>query len=135
SGSDDGVQLVDEGDDLAAGVGDLLEDRLHPLLELTPVLRSGDHRGDVEGDDALVAQALWDVAVGDATGDALDDRGLADAGLTDQHGVVLRAAGEDLDDPADLVVPSDHGVELALAGQFREVAPEALEGLVGAFGI
>ncbi len=74
SGSDDGVELVDEGDDLPPGLRDLLEDGLHPLLELTPVLRSGDHRGDVEGDDALVAQTLGDVTVGDATGDALDRR-------------------------------------------------------------
>ncbi len=52
----------------------------------------------------------------DALGEALDDRGLADAGLADQHRVVLRAAAEDLDDAADLVVAADDRVELALLG-------------------
>ena len=43
--ADDGVQLVDEGDDLAVGVLDLLEHGLEPLLELAAVLRAGHHRG------------------------------------------------------------------------------------------
>ena len=38
--ADDGVQLVDEQDDLAGRVGDLLEDGLQPLLELAAVLRA-----------------------------------------------------------------------------------------------
>jgi hypothetical protein len=40
----DGVHLVDEGDDLTVGVGDLLQDRLEPLLELAAVLGPGEHR-------------------------------------------------------------------------------------------
>ena len=43
AGADDGVQLVDEGDDLALGVGDLLQHGLEPLLELAPVLGAGHH--------------------------------------------------------------------------------------------
>ena len=46
--ADDRVQLVDEGDDLAAGVLDLLEHGLEPLLELAAVLRARHHRGQVE---------------------------------------------------------------------------------------
>jgi hypothetical protein len=41
--------------------------------------------------------------VDDPLRQALDDRGLADAGLAEQHGVVLRAAAEDLHDALDLV--------------------------------
>ena len=44
AGTDDRVQFVDEGDDLALGVGDLLEHRLEPLLELAAVLGAGEHR-------------------------------------------------------------------------------------------
>src|SRR5690606_7306993 len=94
AGADHGVQLVDEGDDLAVAGLDLLEDGLEPLLELPAVLRPGHHRGKVEGDEPLVAQALGHVAVDDALGEALDDGGLADAGLTDGDGVVPRASRE-----------------------------------------
>ena len=112
----DGVHLVDEGDDLALGVGDLLEDGLQPLLELAPVLGAGHHRAQVEGHDAAVLEPLGDVALDDAAGQALDDGGLAHARLADEDGVVLGAAGEDLDDPADLLVAADDRVELAVAG-------------------
>src|SRR3954463_7258998 len=98
---------------LAPGALDLCEDGLQPLLELAAVLRAGQQRADVEADDATVAQGLRDVAGDDPLGQALDDRGLADARLADQDRVVLRAAREDLDDAANLVVAPDHRVELA----------------------
>src|SRR5690606_30533200 len=51
--------------------------------------------------------------VDDRLSDTVDDRGLTDAGLADQHGVVLRAAAEDLDRLLDLVASADHRVEFA----------------------
>ena len=110
--------------------GDLLQDGLQALLELAAVLGAGEQGADVEADDLAVAQGLGDVAGDDPLREALDDRGLADAGLADQDGVVLGAAGEDLDDAADLVVAADDRVELAVLGGLREVAPELLQRLV-----
>ena len=133
--ADDRVQLVDERDDLALGVGDLLEHGLEPLLELAAVLRAGDHRADVERDHALVAQALGHVAFDDAPREPFDDRGLADAGLADEHGVVLRAARQHLDDPADLLVAADDRIDLALARGLGEVAAVLLQRLVLLFGV
>ena len=91
-GADDRVQLVDEEDDLAGRVLDLLEHGLEPLLELAAVLRAGEQAADVERPDALPLQRLGYVAGDDALREALDDRRLADAGLADQDGVVLRPA-------------------------------------------
>ena len=133
--ADDRVQLVDEEDDLALGLGDLLEHGLQPVLELAAVLGARDEGAEVEGDHALVLERLGDVALDDALGEALDDRGLADARLADEHGVVLGAAREDLDDAAHLVVAADHGVELALAGELGQVAAVLLEGLVAVLGV
>ena len=129
------MQLVDEGDDLALGVGDLLQDSLEPLLELAPVLGAGDHRGQVERHEALVLQALGNVAFDDAPSQPLDDGGLAHPGLADEHRVVLGAPGEDLDDPTDLLVAADHGVELLAAGLLGQVPAVALQGLVGLLGL
>ena len=135
AGADDRVQLVDEQDDLALGVGDFLQDRLEPFLELAAVLRPGDERAHVERDDLLVLQPLGDVLPDDPLRQPFDDGGLADAGLADEDRVVLRAARQHLDDAADLFVAADHRIELALAGQLGEVAAVALERLVGGFGI
>ena len=92
AGADDRVQLVDEQDDLPGGVGDFLQHRLEPLLELAAVLGAGDQRAHVERDDLLVLQTLGHVLADDALGEAFDDGGLADAGLADEHRVVLGAA-------------------------------------------
>ena len=136
AGADDRVQLVDEHDDLALGVGDLLEHGLEPVLELAAVLGAGHHRAQVERDQrAGPCSALGHVAGDDPLGQALDDRGLADAGLADQHGVVLGAAAEDLDHAADLVVAADHRVELALGGGLGQVTAVALERLELVLGV
>ena len=78
----------------------------------------------------LFLQPFGHVAADDALGQPLDDGGLADAGLADEHRVVLGAAREHLDDAADLLVAADDRVELALARQLGQVAAVALERLV-----
>ena len=129
AGADDRVQLVDEEDDLPVRVLDLLEDGLEPLLELAAELRSGQQGADVERDQASALERLGHVAGDDALGEALDDRGLADAGVADQHRVVLGPPGEDLDDAADLLVAADHRVDLARLGVGGQVLAELLERL------
>ena len=85
AGADERVHLVDEQDDAALGRRDLLQHRLEALLELAAVFRAGDEGAHVEGEELLVLEAFRHVAVDDAQRQALDDRGLADAGLADQH--------------------------------------------------
>ena len=133
--ADDGVQLVDEQDDLPGRVGDLLEHGLEPLLELAAVLGAGDQRAHVQRDDALVLQPFGHVAAHDALRQPLDDGGLAHARLADEHRVVLGAPAEDLDDAADLLVAADDRVELAAARHLGQVAAVLLQRLVGAFRV
>ncbi|CAB4878427.1 unannotated protein [freshwater metagenome] len=135
AGSDQRVELVDEEDDLAACLLDLLEHALEAVLEFAAVLRPGDHRPEIERDHAAVAQRLGDVTGDDALGEALDDRRLADARLADQDRVVLRAAREHLDDPADLVVAADHGIEAVLSSVLGQIHAEALERLEALLGV
>ena len=71
AGPDHGVELVDEQDDLSLRVGDLLQHRLQPLLELAAVLGAGDQRSHVECDDPLVLEPLGNVAAFDAAAPGL----------------------------------------------------------------
>ncbi len=130
AGADDRVQLVDERDHLAAGVLDLLQHGLEPLLELTAVLRARHHRGQVQREQPPALQRVRDVARDDPLGEPLDDGGLADARLTDQHGVVLGPARQHLDHAPDLGVTTDDRVELAVLGGRGEVDGVLLEALV-----
>ena len=124
------MQLVDEEHDAALGGLDLREERLEPILELPAVLRAGDHRTDVEREHALVLETLRHVAGRDAQRDPLGDRGLADAGLPDQDGVVLGPSGEHVEGASDLVVATDHRIELADPRELGEVARIAPERVV-----
>ena len=139
AGADQRVQLVDEHDDLAFRRPDLGEDGFQPFLELAAIFRAGDQGAQIERDQPLVPQPFGRVAIDDPLGEALGDGGLADAGLADQHGVVLGAPGEHLDRAPDFLVAPDHGVELAGArrlGQVLGVFGECVEpGLrIGAVG-
>ena len=126
--ADEVVQLVDEQDDVAA-LGDLLHHLLEALLELAAVLRPGHEGREVQRVDLLVLEQVRHLVARDALGEALDDGGLADAGLADEHRVVLRAAREDLHHALDLVLAADDRVELAIGGQLGQVAPELLQQL------
>ncbi len=111
AGAHQGVQLVDEQHDVAARA-DLLEHLLQALLEVAAVPAPGHQRTEVEGVELLALERLGHVVGHDALGQALDDGGLAHAGLADEHRVVLGAAAQDLHDPLDLLLAPDDGIEL-----------------------
>ncbi len=51
-------------------------------------------------------------------------RFLADAGLADQHRIILGSTAENLDDAIDFAVAADEWVELAVHGGLGQVAGE-----------
>ena len=111
-----------------------LSTRLQPLLELAAIFRAGDQRAHVERQQLLVLQALRHVAIDDAQRQALGDRGLADAGLADQHRIVLGAPRQHLDGAADFLVAADDRVELAVARVLGQVAGVFLQRVVLVLG-
>src|ERR1051325_8240592 len=120
-GADQGVDLIDEDDDVRV-LFQLLDDALEALLELAAVLRAGHDEREVEGEDALVRDEERDVAVHDALGEAFHDGRLADARLAEEDGVVFRAAGEDLDDALHFLFPADQRIELLLVRHLGQIA-------------
>ncbi len=134
AGADQRVHLVDEQDDAAFGSLDLVEHALQALLELAAIFGAGNQRAHVEGEQLLALQAFRHVAIDDAQRQPLGDRGLADAGLADQHGIVLGAPRQHLDGAADFLVAADDRVELALAGVRRQVAGIFLERVILVLG-
>ena len=133
--TDDGVDLVDEGHDLALGLLDFFEDCLQALLKFTAVLCACDHGAQVQADEGLAAQGFGHVAGNHALCQAFHDGGLTDAGLTNQNGVVLGSAGEHLHDAANLRVAADDRVKLACAGNGGQVGAVLFESLEGALGV
>src|SRR6185312_5315795 len=128
--TDQRVRLVDEQDDRLGRGLHLVDDLAQAVLELALHAGAGLQQADIERAQADLAQAGRHVAGGDAQREALDDRGLADAGLAGEDRVVLPAPHQDVDDLTDLLVAPDDRVDLALARLFREVDREALQRLL-----
>src|ERR1700677_4067962 len=129
------MQFVDKEYDPALRAGDVLEYRLEPLFELSTILCTGDQRAHVERNDPFILEAFGDVAAHDALRQSFDDGRLADAGITDEHRVVLGAPREHLDDAANLFVAPNYRIEFAALRFERQIATVSLERFVRAFGI
>jgi hypothetical protein len=86
--ADERMQLIDEQDD----IGCRLQHGFEAFLEFTTVFCSREQRAEVEGEQASALERLRHVAFHDALCQTLDDGGLADAGLADQNGIILRPA-------------------------------------------
>jgi hypothetical protein len=117
------VQLVDEDDGVLI-LHQLFHDGLEPLFKLAAVFGAGHDEREVEAEDALVGEEAGHFAVGDALGEAFDDGRLAHAGLADEHGIVLGAAAENLDDALEFAVAADQRIELPVHGGLGQVAAE-----------
>ena len=109
---------VDEEDDVAR-LAHLGQDPLEALLELAAKLRAGDERPQVQRDDDVIDEALRYASLHDALGQTLRDRGLADARLADEQGVVLEPAAQHLDDLADLGIAPYHRIGARPRGRAR----------------
>ncbi len=134
AGADEGVHLINDKDHVGRTT-DLVHDLFEALLEFTAVLGACHQQTDVQGEDALVLKDVWNLALVDALGEPFGQGGLADAGFTDEDGVVLGPAAQDLNDPVDFVLSAHHRIKLAFGGELGQVAAEFIQGrgLGGAF--
>ncbi len=112
AGADEVVDLVDEEDRVVL----LLErfhDRLHALFEVAAVACAGEQCAEVERPDRRLPEVLGCGLLVDRLGEAFDDRGLADAGVTEEQRIVLPAPREDVDDALELGLAADQRIDLA----------------------
>ena len=112
------VQFVDEDDGVLI-LHQLLHDGLQPLFELAAIFGAGDDQRKIQRQDALVGQERRHVAIGDLLRKAFHNGRLADARLADQHGIVLGAAAQDLDDALQFVIAADQRIERSVHGGLR----------------
>ena len=121
AGTHQRVNLVDEQDDLAAGLRDFIDDSLEPFLKFSLIHGPGDECAHVERVDLLHLQVFGHVAAHDSLGKPLDNGGLSRTGLADEDGVVFGASAQDLQHTPDFIVTPDDRVEFSLTRTLIEV--------------
>ena len=108
---------------------------LQALLELTPEFCSCHKRAHIKRHDFLILYGLWHITREYSKRQPLCNGCFPDAGLTDEHRIVLCAPREHLEHAPDLVVPAYDRIKLAALGKFCEVAAVFFERLVFFFRI
>ena len=121
AGAHEGVDFVDEQQDVAVAGHNFLHNGFQAFLEFALILGTRDQGTHVERVDHLRFEVLGHVAVDDPVCDTLGDGGLADTRLSHEDRVVLGTPREDLQHAADLLVTADHRIEFARTGLFVEV--------------
>ncbi|EWC52565.1 hypothetical protein XAR_1867 [Xanthomonas citri pv. glycines str. 8ra] len=127
AGADHRVRLVDEQDDRMRALLDLVDDVLQPVLELALDAGAGLQQAHIQHMQFHPLQYVRHVLLGDAPGQPLDDRGLADAGFAGEDRIVLAPPHQDVDHLPDLAVAADHRVDLRIAGALGEVGGELVQ--------
>ena len=92
AGTYQGVNLVDEEDNLSVGVGHFLDDALQSLFELTFIFSTSYQCAHVERIELLVLQVLRYVATYDSFCKSFYDSGFTSTWLTDKDWVVFRSS-------------------------------------------
>ena len=124
--SDDCVNFINEQDDVVLLLQGL-DDRLHPLLKVTPVARAGEHGAHVQRVDPVASQDVGNVAGRDSLRQSLRDGGLAHPGLTQVHGIVLQSAAENLDCALQDVLTADERLQFPLPREGGQLGCELLQ--------
>lgn len=119
--ADHGVGFVDEQDDGRGALLDLVDHAFQAVLELALDAGAGLQQAHVQRAQRHAGQRRRHVAGHDAQRQAFDHRGLADAGLAGQDGVVLAPPRQDVDHLPDLGIAADHRVDPAFAGALGQV--------------
>ena len=124
--ADDGMQLVNEEDDVS-GFLQFVHDRFHPLLELPTVFCACNEGGQVKGDDPFAVQDAAHLLLDDAHREPLGNRSFPHSRFADEDRIVLLPAAEDLGNPFDLLLASDDRVQLVFCRKFGQVVTEIVK--------
>ena len=127
AGANQGMGFVDEQDDGGRRLLHLVDHRTQTLFELALHRRTGLHQADVERAQLHAAQRRRNVAGRNALREALDHRGLADAGVAGEDRIVLAPPHQHIDDLADFLVAAQDRIHIAGLRLGGEILGEAIK--------
>ncbi|OQA12970.1 MAG: hypothetical protein BWY63_03641 [Chloroflexi bacterium ADurb.Bin360] len=128
------VQLINKEQNLPFSTRQFVKHRFETLLKLTTILRACNQRPHIQLKNALVFQALRNIATHNALRQSLNNGSFANTRLANQHRVVFGSTRKNLHHPAHFIIASNNRVEFALLCQNRQVASIALESRIRSFG-
>ena len=129
--ADNGMQFVNEQDNLSFTVLHILQHRLQTFLKFSPVFGAGNQRPHIQGKYFLILQPLGNIPPHNPLCQAFHNRRLADTGFPDKHRIIFRLSGEDTDDITDLRVSANHRIQLLVSGLLHQILAVFFQRIVG----
>ena len=127
--ADNGVQLVDEKDDVAV-LFSLLHYLFDTVFKFAAVLSTSYHAGKIQREQLFVQQLFRHFTLGNFPSQSLGNGRLADTGFTDKTGVILTAAGQYLDHPLDLFITANDRIQFSCSGVSCQIVGKLRQGLI-----
>ena len=121
------MRLVDEEDDRSGRRCHFLDHGLQTIFELTLDAGPGLQQSQIECANRDVLQRRRDISRDDSQRESFDHGGLPDTRFAGQDRIVLPAAHQDVDNLAQLVVATQHRIDLTLPGALRQIDGELVE--------
>ncbi len=128
AGADGRVDLVDEEDGLRPRA-QRLDDGFEALLEIAAKPRACEERARVEREDLGVLQRVLHIIGQQPHRQPFGHRRLPDAGVADEHGIVLAPPAEHFDGALQFVGATDERIEqplLRAGGQVRAIGRQRI---------
>ena len=122
------VDLVNNQNNVSALL-DLTDQTLHAAFKLASKLGTCYQSSQIQKEDFLITQLVGNIAGCDPLSKTFCNSGFTDAGFTNQTGIVLLPAIQDLDNTLRLHIPTNDLIQLAFprsAGQVHAVAVQEL---------
>ena len=126
------MHFIDKQDDFALAALHLVHHRLQSLLELTSVLRTGDQRTQIQRDQSHT-QRLRNIALHDTIRKTLHNGCFTDSRFTDQHRVVLRTTTENPNHTTNLLISTNHRIDLSLLCLLHQINSVLIQCVIGTF--
>ena len=130
------MDLIDDQNDIAS-LFDFFNQTLHTAFKLAAELGSGHQGCQIQQVYLFIPQLKGNIAADNLLCQAFSNGGFANAGLTNETGVIFLTAVENLDNPFGLHLPSNNLIQAAipgLLGQVQTIAVQELALLVPAPG-
>ena len=120
------MQLIDK----YYGVGGCLEfiyDAAHAFLKLAAIFGTGHDAAHINGYQPFALQCRRHKMIHDALSETFNDGAFPDASFANQHGIVLLAAYQHLQQTLNLFGATHHRVESACCGLCRKIGAEFIQ--------
>ena len=135
AGSYDQMQLIDKQNNLPLALSHFFQNRFQTFLKFAPVLGACYQRAHIQRKNLLILQSFRHVAAYDTLRQAFHHGGLADAGFSDQHRIILGLTGQDPDHIPDLRVTANDRIQLLLSGFLYQIVAVFIQGIISSFRI